>query len=41
MGLNYGIFVRNTLDKGSSSRTSTFGNPDMLSKKEDFLVDDV
>jgi hypothetical protein len=41
MGFKYGLFVRNTLDKGSSARTDTFGNPDMLSKKEDFLVDDV
>jgi len=26
MGVKYGLFVRNTMDKGSSSGTFTFGN---------------
>jgi hypothetical protein len=26
MGLKYGLFLRNTLDKGSSAPTITFGN---------------
>lgn len=33
MGFKYGIFVKNDLDKGSTAKTSTFGNPDILSKK--------
>lgn len=40
MGIKYGIFVDRTFDKGSSASTFTFGNPDMLSKKEDFLIDE-
>lgn len=41
MGFKYGIFLRNDLDRGSSSSTITFGNPQGLSKKEDFLVEEV
>jgi hypothetical protein len=41
MGFKYGIFVKNDLDKGSTAKTSTFGNPDILSKKEDFYIDEV
>jgi len=26
MGFKYGIFIKNDLDKGSSSSTNTFGN---------------
>lgn len=33
MGFKYGIFIKNTLDKGSSASTKTFGNAEMLSKK--------
>lgn len=41
MGVKYGLFVRNTMDKGSSSATYTFGNTESLSKKEDFTVEEV
>ncbi len=33
MGVKYGIFVKNTMDKGSSAATLTFGNSESLSKK--------
>ena len=33
MGFKHGIFIKNDLDKGSSSYTHTFGNKTMLSKK--------
>jgi hypothetical protein len=38
MGFKYGIFIKNDLDKGSSSSTFTFGNTEILSKKEDFFI---
>lgn len=41
MGVNYGIFVDRNLEKGSSASTNTFGNKERLSKKEDFLVDEI
>ena len=41
MGMKYGIFVQRNFEKGSSASTNTFGNTDMLSKKEDFLIDDI
>ena len=41
MGFKYGIFVKNDLDKGSTANTTTFGNKEILSKKEDFYVDEV
>ena len=41
MGFKYGIFLKNDLDKGSTAPTSTFGNKEGLSKKEDFLVEEV
>ena len=41
MGFKYGIYIKNDLDKGSSSSTKTFGNPEKLSKKEDFFIDEV
>lgn len=41
MGIKYGLFLRNTLDKGNSSSTLTFGNEEGLSAKEDFLIDEV
>jgi hypothetical protein len=41
MGFKYGIFIKSDLDKGSCSSTLTFGNNEMLSKKEDFLVDEI
>ena len=33
MGLKYGLFIKNTMDKGSSAPTLTFGNTESLSKK--------
>jgi hypothetical protein len=39
--VKYGLFIRNTMDKGSSSATFTFGNSEGLSKKEDFTVEEV
>ena len=39
MGVKYGLFIKNTMDKGSSSATFTFGNAEGLSKKEDFTVE--
>jgi hypothetical protein len=33
MGLKYALFLRNTLDKGSSASSFTFGNETKLSKK--------
>jgi hypothetical protein len=33
MGVKYGLFLKNTMDKGSSSSTLTFGNDESLSKK--------
>ncbi len=41
MGVKYGLFIRCTMDKGSSAATFTFGNKESLSKKEDFIVEDV
>lgn len=38
MGIKYGLFLRNTLDKGSSAQSFTFGNSESLSKKEDFTI---
>lgn len=40
MGTKYGIFLNNTLEKGHSGETKTFGNP-QLSVKEDFEIEDV
>jgi hypothetical protein len=39
MGVKYGLFLKNTLDKGSSSQSYTFGNTESLSKKEDFIIE--
>lgn len=33
MGVKYGLFLRSTLDKGSSAQSFTFGNTESLSKK--------
>jgi hypothetical protein len=33
MGSRYGIFIKNTLDKGHSGATDTFGNTEKLSVK--------
>jgi hypothetical protein len=41
MGVKYGLFIKSTMDKGSSSATFTFGNSEGLSKKEDFTVEEV
>ena len=41
MGFKYGIYVKNDMDSGSTARTDTFGNKCMLSKKEEFYIDDV
>ena len=41
MGFKYGIFLKNDMDKGSTATTHTFGNKGILSKKEDFYVDEV
>ena len=41
MGFKYGIYVKNDLDKGSSSGTKTFGNSEKLSKKEDFFIEEI
>ncbi len=41
MGFKYGIFLKNDLDRGSSSSTLTFGNKEMLSLKEDFYIDEL
>ena len=41
MGISYAIFVKRTMDRGSSASTITFGNKEPLSKKEDFDVDNV
>lgn len=41
MGFKYGIFLKNDLDKGSTAATKTFGNEGPLSRKEDFLVEEV
>lgn len=38
MGVKYGLFIRNTIDKGSSAASYTFGNNESLSKKEDFII---
>lgn len=39
MGVKYGLFLRSTLDKGSSAQSYTFGNSESLSKKEDFTIE--
>ena len=41
MGFKYGIFLKNDLTKGSTAPTSTFGNKQRFSKKEDFMVEEV
>lgn len=41
MGFKYGIWIKNDFDKGSTSSTATFGNPGMLSKKEDFFLEEM
>jgi hypothetical protein len=41
MGFTYGILIKSDLDRGSSSSTATFGNTEMLSKKEDFRVEEI
>ena len=41
MGFKYGIFIKNDFDRGSTANTTTFGNQEILSKKEDFYIDEV
>ena len=41
MGFKYGIFLKNDLDRGSTGTTATFGNKEILSKKEDFYISEV
>lgn len=41
MGFKYGIWIKNDFDKGSTSSTATFGNTGILSKKEDFFVEEM
>ena len=38
MGFKYGIWIKNDFDKGSTCSTITFGNTEILSKKEDFFI---
>lgn len=41
MGFTFGILIKRDLDRGSSSSTYTFGNTDILSKKEDFAIEEI
>ena len=41
MGASYAIYIKKTMDIGSSARTFTFGNKEPLSSKEDFEIDEV
>jgi hypothetical protein len=38
MGFKYGIWIKSDFDKGSTCSTNTFGNTEILSKKEDFYI---
>lgn len=41
MGFKYGIWIKNDFDKGSTCSTHTFGNTEILSKKEDFYIQEI
>lgn len=41
MGIKYGIYLNNKLEKGHSGATKTFTNEGSLSQKEDFEIENV